>query len=251
MTLAKRWHPLLYARHLYEQATQSYSAMVCLSEGTWAYQGKNAPSCWTRRRTSINANATLDLPPADTRQHREQNCYQWNRLPTNASWYPATALLRLSSRLQRWLSFSWIPQRSNLIIVQTHWEELLHLIWHVNEYATQAADHEEGWSGSYRASVARYQLFFFSLHCRTSARHVRSTTGMSLWLRSNFPKKKKPKTNPTKTTKQATHTHKPRHEPGKSVREICKLSETKWNKRAPLSPSYVLVHRVVLLHVVQ
>ena len=27
--------------------------------------------------------------------------------------------------------------------------------------------------------------------------------------------------------KQATHTHKPRHEPGKTVREICKLSQTK------------------------
>ena len=35
------------------------------------------------------------------------------------------------------------------------------------------------------------------------------------------------------------------------VREIYKLSETGWNMRAPLSPSYVLVHRVVLLHVVQ
>ena len=42
-----------------------------------------------------------------------------------------------------------------------------------------------------------------------------------------FPQRKKPTTNPTKTTRQATHTHKPRHEPGKSVREICKLSETK------------------------
>ena len=35
-----------------------------------------------------------------------------------------------------------------------------------------------------------------------------------------FPQNKKPTTNPTKTTRQATHTHKPRHEPGKSVREI-------------------------------
>ena len=79
-------------------------------------------------------------------------------------------------------------------------------------------------------------FFFVFLHCRTSARHGRSTTGISMWLRSNFPKRKKPTTNPPNKTKQATPTHKPRHGPGKSVREICKLSETRWNIRAPLGP---------------
>ena len=93
------------------------------------------------------------------------------------------------------------------------------------------------------------ELFFF-LHCRTSARHGRSTSGISMRLKSNFPGRKKPTRNKT-NQKQATPTHKPRHGPGKSAREICKLSETRWNIRAPLSPSNVLVHRVVLLHVVQ
>ena len=79
-------------------------------------------------------------------------------------------------------------------------------------------------------------VFLFFLHCRTSARHGRSTTGLTMWLRSNFPKRKKPTTNPPKNKKTSnTHTHKPRHGPGKSVREICKLSETRWNIRAPLS----------------
>ena len=38
-----------------------------------------------------------------------------------------------------------------------------------------------------------------------------------------FPPKKETNNKPTQTTKQATPTHKPRHGPGKSVREICKL----------------------------
>ena len=80
------------------------------------------------------------------------------------------------------------------------------------------------------------QSFFF-LHCRTSARHGRSTTGISMWLRSNFPKRKKQTTNPPKTSNKTSNTH----TQGKSVREICKLSETRWNIRAPLSPSNVLV----------
>ena len=68
--------------------------------------------------------------------------------------------------------------------------------------------------------------FFFFLHCRTSARHGRSTTGISMRLKSNFPGRKKPTRNKT-NQKQATPTHKPRHGPGKSAREICKLSETR------------------------
>ena len=95
------------------------------------------------------------------------------------------------------------------------------------------------------------RVFFFFLHCRTSARHGRSTTGISMWLRSNFPKRKKPTTNPPKNNKTSnTHT-----QAKARARQISQGNlQTKWNMRnirAPLSPSYVLVHRVVLLHVVQ
>ena len=48
------------------------------------------------------------------------------------------------------------------------------------------------------------QSFFF-LHCRTSARHGRSTTGISMWLRSNFPVRKKPTTNPPKQVTKQQH----------------------------------------------
>ena len=48
------------------------------------------------------------------------------------------------------------------------------------------------------------RLFFFFLHCRTSARHGRSTTGICVRLKSNFPGRKKPTTEPPKTSK--THT---------------------------------------------
>ena len=91
---------------------------------------------------------------------------------------------------------------------------------------------------------------FFFLHCRTSARLGRSTTGVSLWLKTNFPKERNQKpTQPNKQQQQPTHTG--QGESQAKVREICKLSETKWNMRAPLSPSNVLVHLVVLLHIVQ
>ena len=71
------------------------------------------------------------------------------------------------------------------------------------------------------------------------------------WDQISPKERNQQQTHPRQATKQATPTHKPRHGPGKSVREICKLSETRWNIRAPLSPSNVLVHRVVLLHAVQ
>ena len=76
------------------------------------------------------------------------------------------------------------------------------------------------------AMIAGLLVIFFFLHCRTSARHGRSTTEISMRLKSNFPGRKKPTRNKT-NQKQATPTHKPRHGPGKSAREICKLGETR------------------------
>ena len=89
-------------------------------------------------------------------------------------------------------------------------------------------------------------LFFF-LHCRTSARHGRSTTGISMRLKSNFPGRKKPTRNKT-NQKQATPT-----QAKARARQICQgnLQTKQGETYAPLSPSNVLVHRVVLLHVVQ
>ena len=50
-------------------------------------------------------------------------------------------------------------------------------------------------------------LHFFFLHCRTSARHGRSITGMCLWLRSNFPKERNHQTTQqNQQNKQHPHT---------------------------------------------
>ena len=54
---------------------------------------------------------------------------------------------------------------------------------------------------------ASWAPIFFFLHCRTSARHGRSTTGMSLWLRSNFPKERNQQpTQQNQQNKQHPHT---------------------------------------------
>ena len=78
--------------------------------------------------------------------------------------------------------------------------------------------------------------FFFFLHCRTSARHCRSTTGMSEEKKSNFPESKS----------QQEQTHQPnKATPTKSQtrqrsREICKLGETGETSASLSSPSQVL-----------
>ena len=72
---------------------------------------------------------------------------------------------------------------------------------------------------------------FFFLHCRASARHGRSTTGICVGLKSNFPGSKKQKTHTNKTqTNTTTKTHTPASCQGNS--------QTKWDKvkqNAPLS----------------
>ena len=82
--------------------------------------------------------------------------------------------------------------------------------------------------------LRRRRWFFFFLHCRTSARHGRSTTGISMWLRSNFPGRKKPTTNPPKTSN--THT-----QAKARARQICQGNlQTKWNKVKHTRPSQPL-----------
>ena len=109
-----RRHPLPYARHLHEQATQSYSAIVCLKDLMVKGLEHTKERMHHRAQHEEGHQSMLTQPWIFHQriwQHREQNRYQWNRLPTNASWYPATALLqqwKLSTRLQKWLSFSWI-----------------------------------------------------------------------------------------------------------------------------------------------
>ena len=69
---------------------------------------------------------------------------------------------------------------------------------------------------------------FFFLHCRTSARHGRSTTGID--CEDKFPRKEKQPSN--KTNQQTTPP--PGTKPGRKPREICELSET-GETYAPLS----------------
>ena len=61
------------------------------------------------------------------------------------------------------------------------------------------------WVGHDTALISALCSFFF-LHCRTSARHGRSTTGICVRLKSNFPRRKKPTKNKN-DPKQATPTH--------------------------------------------
>ena len=85
--------------------------------------------------------------------------------------------------------------------------------------------------------------FFFSLHCRTSARHCRSTTGMSEDRKQNSPKAKANKNK--HTTKQ-----RPQNQTRQRSREICKKGETGETSASLSSPSQVLFRQVVLPHVV-
>ena len=56
--MRSRWHPLSWTQDTHEPAIfRDGLSEGCDGEETRAYQGKNAPSCSTRRRTSINAHA--------------------------------------------------------------------------------------------------------------------------------------------------------------------------------------------------
>lgn len=84
---------------------------------------------------------------------------------------------------------------------------------------------------------------FFFLHCRTSARHCRSTTGMSEERKQISPKAKANKNK--HTTKQ-----RPQNQTRQRSREICKKGETGETSASLSSPSQVLFRQVVLPHVV-
>ena len=83
------------------------------------------------------------------------------------------------------------------------------------------------WKEKRRFPIAYCQCFFFP-----ALPDKCETWSVNNWIKHvieiKFPQKKETKQrNHPKTTKQATPTHKPRHGPGKTVREICKLSETR------------------------
>ena len=63
-------------------------------------------------------------------------------------------------------------------------------------------------------------LFFFFLHCRTSARHCRSTTGMSEERNQISPKAKANKNKHTNQTKQHPQKPKPGKDPGKFANKV-------------------------------
>ena len=66
-----------------------------------------------------------------------------------------------------------------------------------------------------KSLALRFRYFFFFLHCRTSARHCRSTTGMSEERKQISPKAKANKNQ--HTTKQ-----RPQNQTRQRSREICK-----------------------------
>ena len=94
-------------------------------------------------------------------------------------------------------------------------------------------------------------LLFFFLHCRASTRHCRSTTGILMRKKANYgrnsleARKQQNKTNTTKNPNKTSTKHR-HHRQGKSQNKV-KQGET---LRAPLSPSLVLFHHVVILHAV-
>ena len=65
------------------------------------------------------------------------------------------------------------------------------------------------------SSSLQFPLTFFFLHCRTSARHCRSTTGMSEERNQISPKAKANKNKHTNQTKQHPQKAKPGKDPGK------------------------------------
>ena len=92
---------------------------------------------------------------------------------------------------------------------------------------------------------------FFSLHCRASTRHCRSTTGILMRKKANYgrnsleARQQQNKTNTTKNPNKTSTKHR-HHRQGNSQNKV-KQGET---LRAPLSPSLVLFHHVVILHAV-
>ena len=90
-----------------------------------------------------------------------------------------------------------------------------------------------------------YSAFFF-LHCRTSARHCRSTTRMSD-ERNQISMKAKANKNKHTNPHKATPTKSPTRQ---RSREICKQGETGETSASLSSPSQVLFRQVVLPHVV-
>ena len=62
--------------------------------------------------------------------------------------------------------------------------------------------------------VLCYLLNFFFLHCRTSARHGRSTTGIRMRWKSNFPGNKKPAKK--KNNQKTSNTHTQAKAPGQA-----------------------------------
>ena len=86
-------------------------------------------------------------------------------------------------------------------------------------------------------------FFFFFLHCRTSARHCRSTTGKS---EDRKQISRKAKANKNKTPKK----QRPQNQTRQRSREICKKGETGETSASLSSPSQVLFRQVVLPHIV-
>ena len=68
-------------------------------------------------------------------------------------------------------------------------------------------------SGARKPPGMHNKLFFF-LHCRTSARHGRSTTGIRMRWKSNFPGRKKPTKN--KTNQKTSNNHTQAKAPGQA-----------------------------------
>ena len=112
---------------------------------------------------------------------------------------------------------TWVHSKRVTALFKKEWEVRLHLRWNA-------------------LLITVLKLFFF-LHCRTSARHGRSTTGMSLWLRSNFPKKET-NNQPNKNNKTSnTHT-----QAKARARQISQGNlQTKWNQVKQTRPSQPLI----------
>ena len=98
-------------------------------------------------------------------------------------------------------------------------------------------------NGGYALKLRYHVKTFFFLHCRTSARHCRSTTGMGEERKQIFPKAK---ANKNKHTKK----QRPQNQTRQRSREICKKGETCETSASLSSPSRVLFRQVVLPHVV-
>ena len=93
----------------------------------------------------------------------------------------------------------------------------------------------------------RLDVLFFFLHCPASTRHCRSTTGILMRKKANYGRNSLVASRqPNKTPPNNTSTKHRHHRQGNSQNKV-KQGET---LRAPLSPSLVLFHHVVILHAV-